>query len=719
MILYCADAPYLLGEVLIHCNTQRNDDKVIILGDISYYTSKGYLEVLEKLKKSSVIYDYVLCKMFFDCTKQISQEEYIDYIIEYYDNIFKSSDYNVTDFTEIICLNDGWDGFINIYFNLKEIQYTWLLVDTGHFFTKVIFRADQNNSQQYLDLMNKYMALSPFAPYATPEILEETDQNLKDSLIKPYTSWSKHDAIESIDYECLKKIVDCFDVPQIDESATMIIPNSYGYLAKGSKGVLAGKIKDLIGLSRYSQQDVFSCMHKIAMDYYLDAVGKIYFKPHPNNPISDSEVKALFGENAFLINLIPFELLQQFLILQKKKISNLIAYHSLSVKGVALSSFANTIILGESYIYNWFFYDSIYASLKIAQFLECKIVADEMISDQLKFLINREKANVSIEIHNYRKKLQIDRSIVIIDGIAMAKANKSIKQMINQYAGKSNVVAFLNVDFTDDFFEEVNNLQPIIIEKENIADVNSFNDRQEMIWIYSEKVDFLRRLDKFACNVILRARKAHMKVHCVDWNTTIDLFERQYARKLVRELQIENGILKNEIRDIITYLDNENLNIEYSFKRTRSIQEFLNVCSMYKKNIILILGVKDTPGSNMSPDIAAGLRAIGFSKFSTSTWHMYAGIVMQGKTVLEKLADKIPDAVELNTELQINDKILSVDIQSKSWKTGNECEILVNSVNYARNTRGINIVVMDCKKGAVIDSISYDCAGARLVFTHK
>ena len=131
---------------------------------------------------------------------------------------------------------------------------------------------------------------------------------------------------------------------------------------------------------------------------------------------------------------------------------------------------------------------------------------------------------------------------------------------------------------------------------------------------------------------------------------------------------------------------------------------FLNYIEENRKHLAIIMAIKDTPGSNMDKDILVRLQALGFKSFYTELWRMYIGIVDRGKILIDKRAPQKEDTITHSMTMD-NKK---VDIESSSWRRKNMASIRIDQIEYAANTRGVNIVVYDYNIQRVTISVGYD-----------
>ena len=133
------------------------------------------------------------------------------------------------------------------------------------------------------------------------------------------------------------------------------------------------------------------------------------------------------------------------------------------------------------------------------------------------------------------------------------------------------------------------------------------------------------------------------------------------------------------------------------------------------KDCLIAVAAKDTLGFCLTEDINAELQKLGFTVTLTKMhWRGFAGAVLDGKAVFERLGEKDQAVCE---EKGIADTALK--IVSKPYNNGNLAEICINGINYAVNRRGLNIVVYDLKKKCVMDAVAFDTHAKELKITRE
>jgi hypothetical protein len=160
-------------------------------------------------------------------------------------------------------------------------------------------------------------------------------------------------------------------------------------------------------------------------------------------------------------------------------------------------------------------------------------------------------------------------------------------------------------------------------------------------------------------------------------------------------LKDENGIIpRMPIKDIF----------EYALEQEIDIHKYLAALRKKKKNYIVIIAVKDTPGLALNRNLERKITALGCKvKLSGNHWHSYIAVLNGGAPVHENISRKEEGLSWAGT---VDD--LAIEVLSQSYNRGNTASIKVDGIGYAVNGRGLNIVVIQKSSKQVVDSVCFD-----------
>ena len=177
---------------------------------------------------------------------------------------------------------------------------------------------------------------------------------------------------------------------------------------------------------------------------------------------------------------------------------------------------------------------------------------------------------------------------------------------------------------------------------------------------------------------------------------TLDKIRKTYYRSLRRDV-------KTILTDDIIKLHTTDKFFDY-FRHIRNLE-----------NCVVCVAVRGTVGKHFDFFMQKLFRTIGFSeKIYKKYWSGYVGVVKSGTTICDKIS-------RMNHSAEFIDDIdfTKFNICSRPNKAGNSASIVIDGVDYAMNTRGINVVVYDMSTQRVVDSVAFDTAKKALPMLRK
>lgn len=712
MILYCSALPVFLYRFIVHKLTRYKSEEVILLVDESAYKKRDFIRIAKNLEENEVFSKVIFESLFI--RKNDDKEVIINNCIEHFDNIFEKIGYQLSDFKKIYVMNDNWDGDINLYFNIKQVNYIWVETATNCLFENKSFQFNK----AFNEIVDEYKSLSPFAKYAQAEILNESNKSKEILREKRYSTWDLQKELNDLSQEEFFKVTKSFEINNIDIKAksALLVVNSYGYASNcpGSLKKLSEKRQLELGVKDYTDQEIFSVLDKTAIDYYASEAEMIYLKSHPHDPISSTQLRKLYGEKWNLLGNAPFEFIQRYLQENKVRFEYALGYASASLK-VLSEEFCDTLfLLGEDYFRTWHYYESIYATLLLSEKVGVSdIYTHPYISSQMKLMLAKEivvNNNIRFEdISNIRSLTDKKNSMIIIDA---AEIEMNFSKVLED-THESNVVCFLNVQPNNILFDDqiMYGFVPIILKKE-IRETNVNLLKEETIWLFSKNARIRGVAREFNYKHILKNLGCNISVNKISLNQCFEIFEKNQVYKVRKEYEnLEKTFLK--IMDVFTSLDNHS-RVSEMLREEKDIKTYLEMLRIVKQKYLIVISVKDTPGSLISKDVQNSLKRIGFTNFSSELWRMYIGIVFKNSIKYNVAGDKVEDSVLYQGEINGTE----VFVSSKSWRNGNVADIYIKNCNYSLNKRGINIVVYDMDTKRLVDSVNYDAHDNNFKFMH-
>lgn len=185
-------------------------------------------------------------------------------------------------------------------------------------------------------------------------------------------------------------------------------------------------------------------------------------------------------------------------------------------------------------------------------------------------------------------------------------------------------------------------------------------------------------------------------------SSAVELLEARIIDMQLRIDELENDkntifnlYLKNIGTDkFIQMINNENDYVSWFRYLKQMVSRFL-----------VVMVVRDTPGSHMPKNVYKSILDAGFSNFRTDLWNSYIGVFNQGKRWFD---ERRSNEEKSSYFYESMDGSFSIMAKSETWKNGDQGTIFINGKQLSKNKRGVNVVVYDTSKKQVIDSVSFD-----------
>lgn len=707
MILYCLDNQCFLYPLLMHRLSINKKEKAVLLIDKGMRINK----YLKSLTSFGLFDDVIEVTLLYNNRNSKNANE-VDYI-NWFDGIFSKLKYKLYSFDDICVLNDYWDGDINLYLNLKKLNYTWIQTVVN-----LIAYKPQYVSDEFAEMMLKYKAHTPFAQFAHPYILKTSDKSIIELKDKGFKLWDMDESCNNLSEYELDAIAACygFKIDEFDagkaEKCALIVLNSYGY---GLRSLVEYKykseyLKHVLGFEKnidFKSTDyppISSVMTRLAMDFYIPNFDKYYIKLHPNDTeLTSEQIHYFYGDSAEVFTSMPFELLNRLLSYKNIKFGALMTYAH------KINDFNSDklIVLGDKYRYTWFFYCSLYISVLYAQkcgFDEIRCSVD--IKDQVQFISNLLKYNLAINDINYSyagKIHGVKRALFLCN---ILDVDNGLIEPLIKNVDKTSAICFLNIGLNNFFFSrnDVSNFFALKIQKVAQNEKTFFMEREETLWIYSENRDYRGKALGFKFEKNMLHSGYILKVNQSNVFESDRQFMELSSLSVIRMLEYK--LLRSEcIIKTLTKSSNEAY-ITKSLVQCNDLFTYVQLLGLVKNKYIIALAVKDTPGDNLTEEDVCEIRSLGFSNFTAVLWHTYVGIIDKGVVVCNLVNDIREEPVCY--EGQDINNILKFKITSMAWRRGNKAEIKIGDVDYSVNMRGLNFVVFDVDNNKVIDSVAFD-----------
>ncbi len=156
---------------------------------------------------------------------------------------------------------------------------------------------------------------------------------------------------------------------------------------------------------------------------------------------------------------------------------------------------------------------------------------------------------------------------------------------------------------------------------------------------------------------------------------------------------------------LVYYFDKDNRKLEAG---SGFLHEYLQ--ALKERNVSIFIVAKDEASGYITETICKDMKALGFDSDLRGQYRKSYYAV----STPEKTTD------EISEELLCYDGItggVSYSLTSAGWLVGNRCSIEIDGKEYAKNVRGLNIVVMNNETQTVIESIAFDTCAQEMTVT--
>lgn len=180
-----------------------------------------------------------------------------------------------------------------------------------------------------------------------------------------------------------------------------------------------------------------------------------------------------------------------------------------------------------------------------------------------------------------------------------------------------------------------------------------------------------------------------------------DLKNSFLLKKMNQEIQVlckSLDLLPSNIqRDYINYVSSIN-----------DFDVYLDYLYRIKNYVMILVAVKDTAGFYNNSISLEKIRRLGFISYPQKLWSTYIGFSLNGKIIIDisSFGNESDDNNTLTNSIDLPN--LSISLLSSSYISLNEARIVVNGIDYCKNNRGINMVVLNSLDNEFVDSICFD-----------
>lgn len=148
---------------------------------------------------------------------------------------------------------------------------------------------------------------------------------------------------------------------------------------------------------------------------------------------------------------------------------------------------------------------------------------------------------------------------------------------------------------------------------------------------------------------------------------------------------------------------------------TRDMTVYTDMLGSVISKYTIIVCVKEQLGKYCPDSVLENLKKLGFSGISKDVPRAYAGICSKCTVLFDKSGGTSEERICFEDDIGS----IKFDISSLPINHGNAASIMIGETEYSLNGRGVNIVVFDCERSELVDSVTYDACIPSCTMYHK
>lgn len=692
MVFFHTDHWGALAQYIVLAITRHSDEDRIFIEPLEHSESKK--QILNLLVSSGIFTKVIYTDSCFPGAKMHNREEILSAVVSTFDDNLLKHGVNADNAKTIYSTTD-FQGTFRLYLIEKGIQFvnammtSWDIYDNYHTHGAYSVGAV---SKEYMDLLNEYRVYDGTSPFCS-KILCFPETPIKDLSQKhKFEVFDFAKEIKKIGTEWRAKILNCFgiDAEAIENTKNLLLSNSIGFV----NAVV--KIDEECGDSDIQTQ---ALMYQKLADYYFNgSLCDLTIKGHPNNWI---EWETYFKECRVLSCDFPIEMVQLVSSAHINKTISIATTSNAKLKDIIDDPVIATADFARCFRY----LDALYALCSLYSNMKCESRPEIMgfpcrsgygykygfFESFLKNVMNDNFENWTCSDKYVFNHTQSFFGIYYIPNIR--EMNSILLE--SRAMDENSVIAVLPVHdeipvqawHSDDF----DRITVFRLEKEPFRDKVLQSLEHEYVWIFTKSEELRRNIEK----TVVEKRCEATGV------TVISKALSEYEK----DLYFENFKLKNQSLSLSRAYEYERKisHIYFDLRGVNNIEDYLLALRRFD-NLIVFFAVKDNAGKYYSAQTLWCVENLGLKiNWNELGWNSYTAILDSGAVVLETRGRR-----GLPTENEGEISGVGYVLKSKTFQFGNDVVIMLNGVDYAVKSRGINIVVYDKIQKYVVDSVCFD-----------
>ncbi len=133
-----------------------------------------------------------------------------------------------------------------------------------------------------------------------------------------------------------------------------------------------------------------------------------------------------------------------------------------------------------------------------------------------------------------------------------------------------------------------------------------------------------------------------------------------------------------------------------------SVEDYLEALSEAPETYSIIISVSDEASNGLTDSIVEKMQKLGFATSLMEKYRYSFYGIIDGNTILEESS---PERLEVSGFLRDG---ADYHVISSGYDAGSLSSVIINGVEYSKNSRGLNFVIYDTERSMVIDSACFD-----------
>ncbi len=468
MLLFHAVSTYQLLLLIIYKIKYHRTEKAVLLVPDT---------LIQRFPQYKNLKNYFADILLYEISKPIYKSQSIrEATREYFESIFKTQGYNITDFTEIYvgCAH----YYFGIYLASNDISFTFFEDAAGMLSRPDILMEMEEKYPIKKSYNIQYGLYDGTCPCIKKIVCNKNAQNKEFNQVEHFDVVEELLRLPESDREWIKKFFTDVEVFDIKQNAVLFLTQHFANLQ----------------ILSFEQQIL---IYQTVFDYFFE--GKdIVIKPHPNDIMYYGK---LFPKYKIIREIFPSE----FLPIMFTNKPDMIATISSTAINNLHKYFSKSFCLGVQYEKDFVYTHRYYVAVQLIREMKC--ARDQICTVGANNELVEALLDLTLEKGEFAKSDLTDKKSYIVDDIENCN-EETVDSVINriEQLEDQDMIIFINSK-TDycfyDFFHKAlwDHMVPVCINKRRTRDEEFYADvNQEIIYVYSKNKEIREMAETFEMN---------------------------------------------------------------------------------------------------------------------------------------------------------------------------------------------------------------------------